>query len=358
MRRSALLALLVAVALPAPAHAAFPGKNGKIAFNINFQINTINPDGTGQTRLTNGPTYATRATWSPDGTKIAFASGPVGPNSDIYTMNADGTTQTQLTTNPGFDIDPAWSPDGTKISFESRGENRTDMYIMNADGTDQTRLTSVPEGASEVAWSPDGTKIAFVDATTVCDPIPELGCFAQIYTINTDGTGLKRLTTNRPDGAYTKNIEPNWSPDGGKIAFVSDRDDRGVGPYLNPGEIYTMNADGSGLTRLTNSPTILDFSPAWSPDGQKIAFTSFRDGTFQVYTMNTDGSQPTELTNDPFPTDPTRVDWQPLPGPQRGDYKNAAQFCKAERDFMGDAAFTQKYGGGANAHGKCVSQSH
>jgi hypothetical protein len=52
------------------------------------------------------------------------------------------------------------------------------------------------------------------------------------------------------------------------------------------------------------------------------------------------------------------ADWQPIPGPRRSDYKNAAQFCKAERDFFGDAAFTSKYGGGANAHGKCVSQNH
>ena len=72
--------------------------------------------------------------------------------------------------------------------------------------------------------------------------------------------------------------------------------------------------------------------------------------------MNPDGTNLTRLTNNvAFDGTPS---WQPLPGPQRSDYKNAAQFCKAVREFLGDEAFTQKYGGGANAYGKCVSQNH
>ncbi|HEY3256708.1 MAG TPA: hypothetical protein VGJ91_22280, partial [Polyangiaceae bacterium] len=105
----------------------------------------------------------------------------------------------------------------------------------------------------------------------------------------------------------------------------------------------------------------------WSPDGTKIAFTSWRDDPnpatclpycrFDIYVMNADGSGQTNITQTPtdrehYPT------WQPLPGPQRGDYKNAAKFCKVERAFLGEQRFRQRYGTGpkgTNAYGKCVS---
>ncbi|HDR3890873.1 TPA: PD40 domain-containing protein, partial [Bacillus cereus] len=84
--------------------------------------------------------------------------------------------------------------------------------------------------------------------------------------------------------------DPSWSPDGQKIAFTSFRDG-------NP-EIYVMNTDGSNQTRITNSPGN-NIDPSWSPDGQKIAFTSTRDGNGEIYVMNTDGSNQTNITNNP-----------------------------------------------------------
>ena len=114
-----------------------------------------------------------------------------------------------------------------------------------------------------------------------------------------------------------------------------------------------MNADGTNPTRLTNDRRSSG-DPAWSPDGTKIAFETDREGNYEIYTMNSDGTSQTRLTNiaGAYNFSP---DWQPLPGPQRSDYKNAAQFCKAERDFLGESQFRAKYGGGANAYGKCVS---
>ena len=100
---------------------------------------------------------------------------------------------------------------------------------------------------------------------------------------NADGSRPTNLT-NDPAGDYT----PAWSPDGTKISFTSDRD----GNY----EIYVMNADGSGQTRLTNNPAV-DYYPDWSPDGRRIAFTSERDGNAEIYVMNADGSGQTNLTN-------------------------------------------------------------
>jgi TolB protein len=107
----------------------------------------------------------------------------------------------------------------------------------------------------------------------------------EIYAMNADGSGQTKLTTSGGGNDLAA-----WSPDGKKIAFVSFRD----GNF----EIYKMNADGSGQTRLTNNPA-LEGQPAWSPDGKKIAFVSNRDGNFEIYKMNADGSAQTRLTNNP-----------------------------------------------------------
>jgi hypothetical protein len=116
-----------------------------------------------------------------------------------------------------------------------------------------------------------------------------------IYVMNADGSGLGRLTNNAADDNC-----PAWSPDGSKIAFDSDRD----GDF----EIYVMNADGSSPTRLTHSPGV-DYDPAWSPDGSKIVFYSSRDGNDEIYVMNADGSSPTRLTHSPG------LDWKPAWSP-------------------------------------------
>ncbi len=115
-----VLALLSILALPSAAQAAFPGHNGKIAFDSNrdgnYEIYTANPDRSGLTNITNNPANELSPAWSADGSKIAFYSDRDG-NYDIYTMNPDGTGQTNISNNPGTDQEPAWSPDGSKIAF-------------------------------------------------------------------------------------------------------------------------------------------------------------------------------------------------------------------------------------------------
>src|SRR5260221_1989596 len=140
-----IFAFLWVSAASVPAHAAFPGLNGKIVFvtnlNGNVEIFSMNPDGTNQTNLTNSTAAGdSDPEWSPDGTKIVFDSIRAG-NRQIYSMNPDGSGVTRLTNNSSFDDNPDWSPDGSKILFESTRAGGVEIFVMNADGSGQTQLT-------------------------------------------------------------------------------------------------------------------------------------------------------------------------------------------------------------------------
>jgi len=224
------------------------------------QIFIMNSDGANLTRLTYYGAANYGPSLSPDGTKVLFTAG--GDQPGIYVMYADGYGLTRLTAEN--DSDAVWSPDGTKIAFASRRSNplgaSAQIYIMNSDGSNPVRLTLSNGDNFHPAWSPDGTKITFSSTRDAADG-------SEIYRMNADGSGQTRLTfTNN-------NSNSSWSPDGTKITFQSKRDHASAG---DNDEIYVMNADGSNQTRLTFS-TGEDTcrTPAWSPDGQEIVFSGF-----------------------------------------------------------------------------------
>ena len=245
----------------------------------NIEIYGMNPDGSGQTRLTNNAAFDYDPSWSPDGTKIAFLSFRDG-NREIYVMNADGTNPTRLTNNAALDAIPSWSPDGTKIAFRSNRDGNAEIYGMNADGTNQTNLTNNLAADLYPSWSPDGSKIAFNSGRDGN---------GEIYVMNADGNGQTNLTNNLAADLY-----PSWSPDGSKLAFNSGRDGND--------EIYVMNPDGSSQTNLTNNAAY-DYEPSWSPDGSKLAFASNRDGYFEIYSMSSFGGPATNLSKKPSSDD-------------------------------------------------------
>jgi TolB protein len=288
----------------APALGAFPGENGKIAFDSDrsggdLDIWTMDPDGGNLVNLTarsKADDFAPN--WRADGRKIAFMSdrvtttNPEG-DSEIFIMKADGSHQRQITFNALDDQEPAWSPDGRMIVFVRdfdpiQGEIDYDLFTMNADGTDQRNLTSSPGVLdAEPNWSADGRRIAFVSDR-------DGGGDYEVYTMRPNGSSVRQLTFNDAE-----EFHPDWSPDSRRITFTTDRD----GDF----EVYAMRADGSDPTNVTADPAGDDAVSAWSPDGEKIVYIT----EFDIFTMNADGSDKVGLTRGP--AFDFESDWQPLP---------------------------------------------
>jgi dipeptidyl aminopeptidase/acylaminoacyl peptidase len=310
---SVLVGSLLAVACVAPARAAFPGRNGTIAFPVGVtngqqlvlrDIYSVEPDGSNPVNLTRNPpgTYDENPAWSPDGRHLAFQRWVGSGKTAIWVMNWDGNGERQVTHPATGDFTPAWSPDGTKIAFARYVEPGFDIFTVATDGTGPTNLTNRPTADSfDPAWSPDGTKIAFdADGTHA------------IYTMNADGTGRTRLYTK--PGAIERLITeaPNWSPDGSKIAF--DEWDATDSAYQ--GRTIVMGADGSNPISLPPSAASGgDFQPAWSPDGTKLAFSHFGPQDSSVFTRRADGSHIALLFTPVADTFAGSPDWQPAPDP-------------------------------------------
>ncbi|SES47891.1 DUF11 domain-containing protein [Actinokineospora terrae] len=265
--RTLTCAVIMAAALPVvvgpPAQATFPGINGKIYFDQDDEVYSINPDGTGLTQLTDSDDLSKDPRVNADGSKVAFLRYSFSQGSNqVWVMNPDGTGATQLTSAISADSGSlAWSPAGDKLVYSPDL-----LTVIDADGTDPFSL-GVSGGAP--TWSPDGTRIAYTAS-------------GGIRAINPDGTGQTTIK-NRPSPPEFLS-GPSWSPDGTKIAASTYDFSTGQGG------VFTINADGTGYTNISGTNTD-DGAAVWSPDGTKI---SFHDGT-GLAVMNTNGTGRTAL---------------------------------------------------------------
>ncbi|MDQ4132573.1 MAG: DUF5050 domain-containing protein [Actinomycetota bacterium] len=230
----------------------------------------------------------------PTGGGKIVCEGTPGGDAEVFVMNADGSDLRYLTDNTVRDGDPAWSTNG-RIAFESSRDGSSEVWVMNADGTGATQLTftqgSENRGAS---WSPDNRQLTFHSTRDGTSPLSPHGNF-EIYRMNADGSGQTRLT----DSLFME-AQPDWSPVGNRILYNSNRD--------VDVDVYSMNSDGSDQRRVALSP-LEDSGPTWSPDGSKIAFQSRRTNDLEIYRMNADGTGVVRLTT--RPGFDAFVDWSP-----------------------------------------------
>jgi Tol biopolymer transport system component len=228
-------------------------------------------------------------------------------------MNADGSGLTQLTRAPGDQSSPSWSPDAASLAISADWGDypaRSGIWIIPASDPDVVtqrearRVTTLPRGFAwdfEAQFSPDGRSIVFGRYRG--------GRASAIFRVGIDGSGLERLTPWRLNAA-----DPDWAPDGQRIAF-------GSGDSGRPGtkaNIYVMGADGGGRTRLTDHPPVREGKgrtraeyPVWSPSGTRIMYTRSSRKKDELVAMNPDGSGKHVVGGRRFgkPLSPFKVDW-------------------------------------------------
>ncbi len=213
--------------------------------------------------------------------KIVYQSNQYG-NFEIISIEINNNDTLRLTNNSANDFSPTYISATNQIGFVSDKNNGWGLFTMDMSGEN---INEIPGGENIMvdypAWSPDGN---FIVASVVENcKAAATNCVYDIYTMNANGKSHKNLTET-PASEWV----PVWSPDGQKIAFASDRD--------GDSEIYIMDKDGSNLEKLTDNQGY-DGRPRWSPDGEKISFETDRDeGDWDIFVMNTDGSDPRSIT--------------------------------------------------------------
>ncbi len=232
-----------------------------------------------QKRKLQTPHQAGAPVFSPDGDRIAYVAfmGLDPIVIEIWAIDTDGRNPRPLAAEPGWSMElPKWSPDGSQLAYaRGRNINESELWTMNSDGSGKTELLNDLTGWLDCDWEPNGNRIVF-------ESLPD------IWIINADGTGLRQLTSS----VESLESRPTWSPDGKKILFESEQ-------HQSNGDILqgleTMNPDGTGREFILSSDANSNWEsigePAWSPDGNRIAFVAknkTEDNLFDIWVLTLD----------------------------------------------------------------------
>jgi Tol biopolymer transport system component len=327
-----LVVLMLGAVVAAPSLAAFPGANGMISFDRRvpgragyWGLHTVNPDGSGLNWLND----MAAPVWSPDGNKLLYSGYPAFGFADLYVMNADGSNVRKVT--QGISAwSASWSPDGTQVAYmKSAADNKADaeVWVMNGDGTGKRQITNSYCAKFHLDWGrPAGvSKIAFVDSC------PDGW---GVYLINPDGSGKTRVAAISGDVAFGSGASErsglDWSPDSTRIA-LSGGDWSLCAAGDCQSDIYVADLVANTMVNVTNTRGRLDpyeRDAVWSPDGTRLAFSAYSivdyetgpwPGPQAIYTMSPAGGGVTKVTNPGVVDTPEYAaqakdgapDWQP-----------------------------------------------
>jgi len=322
MRPSAVLAIAGAalLAAAAPASATFPGANGRIFFTARAPasdsgcgIASVGPNGTGYNCV---HPFGRDPAVSPGNSRIAFVDG--NELVEVYSSDMGGRGVRRLTHAPGefpSSYSPVFSPDSNSILFAKYGGDTgvDGVYVMNADGSAERQLTS--DGGQEPTFSPNGAQIAY-ERNGILVANPDGGAAQRILE------DQNHVTTTPPGHYLEDNGEPSWAPDGSRIAFSRRaRTDTFICDPAPPNcagtqtddqqDVFTMNPDGGDIRRLTSTPGRDEVDPAYSPDGRMIAYYRRPDGDNErgeIWVMNADGTGQRRVALGSYP------EWSTVPG--------------------------------------------
>lgn len=265
-------------------------QSGKIGFSStkdgNYEIYTMNADGSNPTNVSNNPKTDYGFAWSYDCSKILFYTNRDG-NDEIYIMNSDGKSQVNLTNNSANDRIPSFSNDNSKIVFVSDRSNKSgDVFIMDADGKNTLQITNNSYFEESPVFSNNSQKLVFTRELKDLNNPNDYGN-GEIFSIDLKTMKETRLTNK--EGYDSGAI---FSPNGKKIAFYGY--DQNTKFY----DIYLMNPDGSQIEKLTDDAPE-DYSPTWSPDGNWLAFTRGDSKNYDIWIMNISTKKLLRLTEQP-----------------------------------------------------------
>lgn len=305
-RRASVAAALIVLVTAAPTAGPISAdESDRIAFasdrSGNAEIYVMNADGTGPVNLTNNAAQDFSPNWSPDGKRIVFARGS-GSLRELYVMNADGTNQTRLTFNTVADVQPVWSPNGKQLAFVRFGpDGDREIYVMDAEPNGATVQVVDGPGFFDFMpdWAPNG-QIAFSSDRGDGDQ-------NGVFSIKGDGSKLRRLS---PPELFAGS--PGWSPDGHELVAVDN-----FCEFCPESDVVVIEPDTGEIRQLTDTADNESF-PDFSPDGGRIAYNAGTldvpnpgdFGTTDIYVIDADGGEPANLTNSPEVND-VHADWEP-----------------------------------------------